>query len=691
MRHTLLFFLCMALFFPVTTATGKNFAPTPLILSAYSYLWINSGDTEVTIPFTVSGVSATVVFLVYSKDQGVSLRNRTSGYLGWHFVNRIDTCIYVSSPMQCDIGKHSFEWDFRDFTGERVPAQPYTYYFWGYDNSPHGVKAVNCIAPRRFSGASILTRNNDGNLLANPLLFDALPTPSSSIDKSQIVRNKWCIGGDPEDYALIESTTYSITGEAPRIAMDPREFWSFYTLSAETDAVVLRKMGWVPNGEAIVKSDWGNNGEVTYPSTQHPNILPYGGPVSDGGEMIYFPYVWPSGSEYSIPNIDSGIACVDIQTGALLGKIDLSQWWSSPPDAVYRPDFVEYRDGMLFAASPLSCLVQMMDPNAADETWTHRWINGLGDGIWDKNIDADSPQRTWACFGSDAPPIPANISPDVNLFSFFPATGLAPASFGLLGPDGTGIGYFPFPDFAESSAYGVHCIDYGSAFDGMYYSGSGVNTDSTGVWYRAFDCVKGTLDGEFEGPGEGMADLLEPLNGERLQSGQKFTITWTPRRLHMIRIELSTDRGLTWSAVADSSDGHSGMYLWNVPEVNSSQCIIRISSVWDPSNFDMSDIFTITGPTVVDDSTILRFLTVTNTPNPFNPSTTISFTLPQSGLVSLTVYDITGRKVAELARGFRSAGRHTLVWDASGCASGVYFCTLKAGNEVETRKMLLVR
>ena len=80
-----------------------------------------------------------------------------------------------------------------------------------------------------------------------------------------------------------------------------------------------------------------------------------------------------------------------------------------------------------------------------------------------------------------------------------------------------------------------------------------------------------------------------------------------------------------------------------------------------------------------------------NVPNPFNPSTAISFTLPQSGLVSLTVYDITGRKVTELVRGFQSAGRHTVVWNAEGCASGVYFCALKAVKAVETKKMLLMR
>ncbi len=78
-------------------------------------------------------------------------------------------------------------------------------------------------------------------------------------------------------------------------------------------------------------------------------------------------------------------------------------------------------------------------------------------------------------------------------------------------------------------------------------------------------------------------------------------------------------------------------------------------------------------------------------PNPFNPSTTLSFTLSAPGNVTLTVYDVTGRKVTELVSGFHAAGEHSAVWNAEGCASGVYFSVLRAGEKRETRKILLVR
>jgi hypothetical protein len=63
-------------------------------------------------------------------------------------------------------------------------------------------------------------------------------------------------------------------------------------------------------------------------------------------------------------------------------------------------------------------------------------------------------------------------------------------------------------------------------------------------------------------------------------------------------------------------------------------------------------------------------------PNPFNPTTTLSFSLPDEAIVSLGVYDVLGRKIAGLAEGSYSAGIHKSMWDAVGYSSGVYFARL---------------
>jgi hypothetical protein len=91
------------------------------------------------------------------------------------------------------------------------------------------------------------------------------------------------------------------------------------------------------------------------------------------------------------------------------------------------------------------------------------------------------------------------------------------------------------------------------------------------------------------------------------------------------------------------------------------------------------------------------FALLQNYPNPFNPSTTIGFSVSQSGPVVLDIYDLTGRHVRTLLRGGVAAGNHSVQWDGrddrgSSVGSGVYFYRLRAGaNYVASRKMVLMK
>jgi hypothetical protein len=93
-----------------------------------------------------------------------------------------------------------------------------------------------------------------------------------------------------------------------------------------------------------------------------------------------------------------------------------------------------------------------------------------------------------------------------------------------------------------------------------------------------------------------------------------------------------------------------------------------------------------------------------NHPNPFNPSTNITFwispTSPEGpegqvraglGFVSLKIHDVLGREVAALVNETKEPGEYTVTWDAANMATGVYLYRLQSGSYVETRKMVLVR
>ncbi|GAB5409837.1 MAG: hypothetical protein BalsKO_22020 [Balneolaceae bacterium] len=122
---------------------------------------------------------------------------------------------------------------------------------------------------------------------------------------------------------------------------------------------------------------------------------------------------------------------------------------------------------------------------------------------------------------------------------------------------------------------------------------------------------------------------------------------------------------------------------------------ISIDHFWGYMDFDYIDI-NIEGVTVsieqeeIDDLPSELRLNQ-NYPNPFNPSTNISFTIPNRSLVTLKIFNSLGQEVATIVDGIQSSGNHSVLWDASSVSSGVYFYQLVSGNEIQTRKMILIK
>lgn len=98
----------------------------------------------------------------------------------------------------------------------------------------------------------------------------------------------------------------------------------------------------------------------------------------------------------------------------------------------------------------------------------------------------------------------------------------------------------------------------------------------------------------------------------------------------------------------------------------------------------------------VEDETPDGFALTGNYPNPFNPTTTIEFSLPETGFTDLVIFNMTGQKVRELMSGTMSAGKHSVVWDGrddSGItvSAGMYLTRLRMGENVQTGSMMLVK
>lgn len=89
--------------------------------------------------------------------------------------------------------------------------------------------------------------------------------------------------------------------------------------------------------------------------------------------------------------------------------------------------------------------------------------------------------------------------------------------------------------------------------------------------------------------------------------------------------------------------------------------------------------------------TPIHYMINQNYPNPFNPITTITFQLPEAAMVNVSIYNISGQLVETLVNERKNTGYHSVVWDASGIGSGVYFYKITTGEYLATGNCLLLR
>jgi hypothetical protein len=122
--------------------------------------------------------------------------------------------------------------------------------------------------------------------------------------------------------------------------------------------------------------------------------------------------------------------------------------------------------------------------------------------------------------------------------------------------------------------------------------------------------------------------------------------------------------------------------------------IVSASNAYGTGDFSAESRFQ-TGQdvTAVDHNgeTPTEFALSQNFPNPFNPSTIISFALPKTAIVSLRIFNALGQEVESLVHELKEAGYYQARWDASNVPSGIYFYRIQAGDFVMTRKMILLR
>lgn len=193
-------------------------------------------------------------------------------------------------------------------------------------------------------------------------------------------------------------------------------------------------------------------------------------------------------------------------------------------------------------------------------------------------------------------------------------------------------------------------------------------------------------------------ELITPNGGESYPAGSVQEITWSGYKVANVRIGFSSDGGANWTSVVSSTNALWGAYRWKVPATVSDNCKIMILDKDDLTNSVTSTgVFKVTNSTSVEKNTSGQpegFMLEQNFPNPFNPSTSIRFSIPKETSVSLKVYDILGREIKTIVNDNLSAGNYNMRWNGEDnnnktVAGGAYLCRLTAGGYSQIQKMIL--
>ncbi len=613
MKKILILFMLLSM---ASWSFAADFSPIPMILTGSAEIEYQFDGTELTIPFEMSGTPGAVYLIINTKGMADQIGPSQNGFLGWHYVNGIDTTVYVSPRYERDVGSSTIVWAGTNNDDELVGAGTYDYYLWAYDNITPRIPASNYVRigyEWDSQSTYCLEVDTSGLPLDKPILAGALISHSGAPGETHGTHFKWEIGGDPFDennyqttvcplYKSVSAGIYSYGGPV----FDPTDYGIFYhcCVSNEQNKQTFLKWEFVTDGDAILDEDWlgwdelelETHGDAIGIWSQRPSCY-------TDRNYIYgvSPGLHQKQEEWN------KLRCVSFDGELIFDKM-MHEWYmpdDNGPNEYINGSFhhMYSRDGHWLLGGHMCCITEVIntaliiDNPDADASEYVEWQNANGDYFLDMAYQPDF-EPAWICLHDEETKVSrrSGHSIDANGFNVIGVSYLGLTTFVVSTQDGTGVDYMAFGDDTVSDNQsrkegGILC-DAGSAYDGLYFAFALGATDTAPTNFTAFDSFRGVITSE---------------------------------------------------------------------------------------------------PSAVEEEAVAAFAVDQNTPNPFNPTTTIGFTLSEAGHVTVDIYNVAGQKVDTLVNDIMSTGRHSLVWDASGKSAGVYFYSVKSGDFSKTMKMTLLK
>lgn len=246
-------------------------------------------------------------------------------------------------------------------------------------------------------------------------------------------------------------------------------------------------------------------------------------------------------------------------------------------------------------------------------------------------------------------------------------------------------------NYSRYDANDINGLDYWGTVACDYHSGS------LSLWCAAIG--DRTVCQEYD---NNQSALIETINGIDLQGHTSFTFTfWVKYNMetNYDRIYFKIGNGADWTTYWQASGNSNGWIQQTVliQDFQWTHMFFRFDFESDDTQHDLSGVFLddlqITSGTtdILDHASPHQFLLHQNLPNPFNPTTTIKFFIPENAHTSLTIYNTLGQRVETLVDEVLTPGEHAYVWTAKHSPSGVYYYRLISKDNVKTRKLLLLK
>ena len=634
----------------------------------------------------------------------------------------------MSPPRHLEEGENIIVWHGLDSDGNTPEYGEYSLQLTGFgeNETPALIRANAGIAtcPPTF-----VVSGDDGLPIVQPQMQTG-PVMSDALDGNRhTIRSKWIVGQGPLDDSLMETTTYVTGIERGPAAFQRSRHEYFFTESVDGNGVkTVRKLRWIPNGEAEPVTSWGDGGACSFPTRDLPEGYPMAGVTALGEEdMLIIANPISGGDE---PGAELRfLSASDGPRDDLTVRID--DWWVDTGDEdgdgipFVGPTTVSADRDRIYLGSSMSSMIMAIDPfydgispfPKGDFNGKIRYVNGNGDGFGDLYADGEY-------LASDTRLMDNMFSLSGGTLLFrgwnlvYPARSSNTGAVDILAYDGTAIARFMLSMMHEPGRFTVQQVIYGGPYDGLYVADS--VTDE--VYHYPIGTFMGTIVPPHSSPGpphytiDGWTDYyghvlipeISVLNGvsedEWLDFGI-FSVEGICAGSDQRKIAtISPDYPVLVPVVADDpaieekegvADGDQVTFRVWCRETNDEYECTPVYHNGDGA-FRMFgtvylDSLIIHGPVAVETSTPATFSLAQNAPNPFNPSTSISYILPEAAKVKLTIYSVTGTTVGTIVDEWQPAGSHTVEWDGSQQACGVYFYCLDAGGYTDTKRMVLVK